>query len=156
MTGTSIINSINELARPREFGKHWQSAKFGVHRFLCFHSIVINIEILLKDPFKTKNIAILENQNNGIRISNPALPTSYTSTGICHQRTDIWLYCRRKSPMEITVMCKVSKWGIVHFMYISMPWKQVNFKTEFNVFYLLPIRQVAISNSLSLNFHHIV
>lgn len=50
---------------------------------------MINIEILLKDPFKTKNIAILENQNNGIRISNPALPTSYTSTGICHQRTDI-------------------------------------------------------------------
>lgn len=40
-----------------------------------------------------------------------------------------------ESPMEITVMCKVSKWGIVHFMYISMPWKQVNFKTEFNVFY---------------------
>lgn len=135
MTGTSIINSINEMARPRKFGKHWQSAKFGVHRFLCFHSIVINIENLLKDPFKTKNIAILENQNNGIRISNPALPTSYTSTGICHQSTDRWLYCRRKSPMEITVMCKVSKWAIVHSMYISMPWKQVNFKTEFNVFY---------------------
>lgn len=49
---------------------------------------MINIENLLKDPFKTKNIAILENQNNGKRISNPALPTSYTSTGICHQRTD--------------------------------------------------------------------
>lgn len=33
-------------------------------------------------------MAILENQNNGKRMSNPALPTSYTSTGICHQRTD--------------------------------------------------------------------
>lgn len=49
---------------------------------------MINIENLLKDPFKTKNMAILENQNNGKRMSNPALPTSYTSTVINVQIDD--------------------------------------------------------------------
>lgn len=54
---------------------------------------------------------------------NPVLPTSRTN--ICKMSSTYrQLLSRRKSPMALRVICRISKGEIVHSVYISIPWKQ--------------------------------